>query len=127
MGRPLPGGKAMVELSQAEWMRAFEPDRERRPQQRRKKILQFLERRRLHAGPAVLTSSEGTWGYSALCIPKLDYKVLLLRFPDLKSGDREIRARAWRKLIQSGLPRAMGWLVDDSIGRRKANNGIIVK
>lgn len=72
-------------------------------------------------GPATL----GGFAYCALSIPELDYRVLLQRFPELNSKDHEEKRKAWLKFAKS--PESKPYRVDDSIGKRKPNTGIIVR
>lgn len=83
------------------------------------------ERRRDGAAPAVLRDERGeSWGCAMVAVPMLDFQVHKARDPELVSKDKETRNRAWHRFF-----RAFGRLygVDDSIGQRKPNRGIIVR
>jgi hypothetical protein len=96
------------------------------PDASRRACLSFLQdRRNARSGPAKLTDAEGSWGYVQMHIPLLDYHVLIARNPELASTDKETYDRAWKQFARSQMARP--YLTDDSIGKRKVNNRIIVK
>ena len=64
-------------------------------------VLEHNQRRRLE--PESMRDMD--WGQMALNIPEAHYQVLMSRYPDLKSWDSEIRAKAWDKFIASDASR----------------------
>lgn len=112
-------------MTELELLTTFEPNRRRGKNPIRQGILNALERRRADgARPAVITAEGGrSWGYLALQIPRQDWAVIRARYPDLCSPDRETRNRAMAKFIAS--PESAPYRPDASIGKRKANHGII--
>jgi hypothetical protein len=102
------------------------PPGSRAPNAQRAAGLELLAaRRRSLAGVARLKDERGEdWGFAALAIPELDYAVLRAKNPELDAKDAETRNRAWHKLIRD-YGHVYG--VDDSIGKRRNPNGIIVK
>lgn len=114
-------------LDQRQMLVDTEPDRRRAPNPQRARGLAALQRMRQSDGKPIKLqgelNGEKDWGYIGLCIPELDYYVILARNPDLKSKDHETRTRAWRKFMDS--PEALPYLPDRR--GRKANNRIIVK
>jgi hypothetical protein len=96
-----------------------------RPNAERAAGLELLRIRRKDAGPAVVRDERGeTWGCAMVCIPLLDYQVLLAGNPELNAKDRVTRNLAWHKLF-----RDFGHIygIDDSVGKKKPNRGVIVK
>lgn len=88
--------------------------------------LDALATRRNERGVAKLKDDEGrAFGYAALAIPELDYYVLLARFPDLNSKDRDTQKRAWQQFCKS--EHSLPYRVDASIGKRQRDDGIIVR
>jgi hypothetical protein len=55
-------------------------------------------------------------GYLALNIPEQDYRVLMVRFPDLQSCDAEIKHKAWQKFLRD--PRSEPYKVRRNDGKR---------
>jgi len=115
-----------MELDRIHQARAFGvPKGDSKPNAFRQRVLSFLQdRRRSGAKPATVGDGE-TWGYMPYAIPELDYYILIHRFPELASKDRETHTRAWNKFFAS--PLSAPYRTDDSIGRRKVNHRIIVK
>lgn len=115
-------------MTELELLTTFEPNRRRGKNPIRQGILTALERRRADDGtrPAVITAAGGrSWGYLALQIPRQDLAVIRLRYPDLRSPDREIRNRAMAKFMAS--PESAPYRVDAGIGKRRPNSRIIVR
>ena len=115
-----------MKIDQREMLADLEPNRKRGKNRQRESVLQRLDRRRRDGSrPEVLNSDEGTFGYSALNIPELDYYVLMQRFPELNSKDSDIQKRAWQKFCRD--PASLPYRVDDSIGKKQRADGIIIK
>lgn len=114
-------------LNQRQMLVDTEPNRRRGPNPQRARGLAALERMRQSDGKPIKLQGElngdKDWGYVGLCIPELDYYVLLTRNPDLKSKDKETRNKAWRKFMDS--PESLPYRPDHR--GRKVNDGIIVK
>lgn len=108
-------------------LETYEPNRRRAPNPVRAAQLATLQARRdSGAKPAVITGDGGrAWGFSAVMIPPLDMQVLLTLMPDLNSPDQATHDAAWRKFIAS--PASAPYRTDASIGKRKANTGIIIR
>lgn len=117
------------EVDQRQMVEDCEPDRQRAPNKQRAAGLEYLKRRRDSGEkPALLRcdyNGETDFGYSQLLIPPFDYDVLIIRYPELASTDRETAHRAWQKFANS--PESLRYRTDASIGRRKPNSRIIVK
>ena len=53
------------------------------------------------------------WGRLGLRIPVAEYEALIKAMPELVKGDRQSKARAWIKVINSDMARVNGWTVHD--------------
>lgn len=95
------------------------------PNKGRADHLENLSRRRREQGTAKVSATDGAFGYAALSIPELDYYVLVVRFPDLRSKDAEIKRKAWQKFCRDDA--SLPYRVDASIGKRQRADGIIVR
>lgn len=116
----------MAKADQRQMLADLEPNRRRAPNADRAAVLELAAKRRAEgARPAAIDAGDGSFAYSALMIPELDYHVLMIKNPDLNSKDAEIQTRAWKKFILS--PESLPYRTDASIGRRKETTGIIVK
>lgn len=122
----------LSKVDQRQMLADLEPNRRRAPNPKRAAGLAALQRmregdgrpRKLRLGPEGRREfGESDFGYVGLCIPELDYYVLITANPDLISKDHEIRNRAWAKFMDSDESLAYR---PDNRGR-KVNNRIIVK